>query len=24
MVLGRPPEVCPICGTPGSAWMRIV
>lgn len=23
-VLGRPPEACPICGTPGSAWMRIV
>ncbi len=22
-VLGRPPETCPICGTPGSAWMRI-
>ncbi|HOG46190.1 MAG TPA: rubrerythrin family protein [Anaerolineae bacterium] len=23
-VLGRPPDVCPICGTPGSAWMRVV
>lgn len=22
-VLGRPPDTCPICGTPGSAWMRI-
>lgn len=23
-VLGRPPDVCPICGTPGSAWMRVI
>jgi len=22
-VFGRPPEACPICGTPGSAWMRV-
>jgi rubrerythrin len=23
-VLGRAPDICPICGTPGSAWMRVV
>ncbi len=24
VVLGQAPDICPICGTPGSAWMRIV